>query len=641
MCGIVGQVNREGRPVEPLLLVQMCAALEHRGPDARGMHVAEGAGLGIQRLRVIDLVTGDQPIFNEDGTVVVVLNGEIYNYREIRERLAHAGHEFKTKSDTEVIAHLYEEEGSRCVEALHGMFALAIWDARHRRLTLARDRIGKKPLFYAHRDGAITFASELRALLQDPSIPADLDHQALDCYFAYQYVPAPLSAFRAVRKLPPASVLTFDGDGLRIERYWRLDYGEKRPTENPAEVGELIRDGIRRAVRRRMIADVPLGAFLSGGIDSSAVVAAMAEASPQPVKTFSIGFESNTLNELTYARRVAEQFSTDHHELVVRPDAVEMIPKLVRHYGEPFGDSSALPSFYLAEMARRQVTVALNGDGGDESFAGYPRYVPNVLSQRLEWLPHSLRRAAMAWGSRLPTSGRVDSALSRLRRLASVSGLDAEARYTAYVSYLDGLHRDQLYSDEYRELVGETLAPGVISEPWRSSSARDLVDVMLDVDINTYLPGDLLAKMDIASMAYSLEARSPLLDHEFMQMAASLPAELKLRGTEKKVGLRDALRAWLPDDILDRPKRGFEVPIADWLRGDLRDYAHELLLDSTARGRGYFRESYVRDILRRHEAGAEDNARRIWSLLIFESWHRELIDPDTALRPRELTTTAE
>src|SRR5215207_9159943 len=424
VCGIVGQASGDGRRGDPAVLERMCAGLEHRGPDSRGIHVDVGVGLGIQRLRVIDLATGDQPIFNEDRSVAVVLNGEIYNYRELRKDLERGGHVFATRSDTEVIAHLYEEAGPRLVEYLHGMFALAVWDGTRRRLLLARDRVGKKPLYYAEHDGGLTFASELAALLENRRIPRDVDHQALDAYLAYRWVPAPMTAFRAIRKLPPACTLVVDGGRAAIERYWRLDFGRKRPVGDVREIHEELREQIRAATRRRMIADVPLGAFLSGGVDSSAIVAAMAEASPEPVRTFSIGFANDNFNELPAARLVAERFGTEHHEHVVSPDALEIIPRIVRHYGEPFADDSAIPSFYVAQMARGHVTVALNGDGGDESFGGYTRYVANLAAGLLERVPRRLRAAAGAAGSRIPESGTIDSWPSRLRRLVETLPLD-------------------------------------------------------------------------------------------------------------------------------------------------------------------------------------------------------------------------
>ena len=462
--------------------------------------------------------------------------------------------------------------------------------------------------------------------MQDPEVPRELDYRALDWYLSYLYVPAPLSAFKAVRKLPPASTLLYRDGRTRIDRYWQLDYGSKRRVDDPAELHEEIRETIRSAVKRRLVADVPVGAFLSGGIDSSAVVAAMAEASSGPVKTFSIGFEHETFNELPHARRIAKQFDTEHHEFVVRPDAVELLPRIVRHYGEPFADSSAIPSFYLAELTREHVTVALNGDGGDESFAGYYYYLPNLLAGRLDRLPAWMRRAAAAASTRLPSDGNIRSPLSRAHRLSRGLGLDPAARFASYVGCFDQGQREALYTADMRALVGDSDAGEAIAAPWREASGDSVLDVMLEVDMRTYLPGDLLVKMDIATMAHSLEARSPLLDHELMELAASIPPELKLRGTAKKAVLRDALRGWLPDDLLDRPKQGFSVPIADWLRGDLREYAAEVLLDPVALDRGYFNADAVRRTLDRHANGMEDGSARVWALLMLELWHREVLD---------------
>jgi len=632
MCGIVGQLRPLGRPVDRGLLARMCAGLEHRGPDARGIHCEERAGLGIQRLRVIDLNTGDQPIYTEDRSVVVVLNGEIYNYRELRRDLQARGHRFATEGDTEVIAHLYEEHGAACVKHLHGMFAFALWDRRREQLLLARDRVGKKPLLYALRDGTLTFASEMGALLQDTEIPREVDHTALDRYLAYGYVPTPLSALRGVRKLPPAHTLLFRDGRATLERYWSLDYSRKldAPVE---EIAERIRAGLLAATRKRLVSDVPLGAFLSGGIDSSAVVAAMAQESSEPVRTFSIGFDHKGYDELPHARAIAERFGTVHEEFLVRADAVEVVPKIVRHYGEPFADSSAIPSFYLAELTRRHVTVALNGDGGDESFAGYTRYVANAVAGRLDRLPMALRRPLAALGGRLPHGGEVTSVANKARRLAGTLALDPAARYGRYVSWFDEAQRAALYTPAFAELVGSDPAGNVISVPWAAASGRSVVDRMLEVDVSTHLVDDLIAKIDIATMAHALEARSPFLDHELMQLAASIPAELKVRGGEKKWILREALRDWLPADILDRPKQGFSVPLSSWLRADLRPWAAEVLLDPRTLDRGYYDPGAVRGLLDRHAGGTDGDAKRIWALVMSELWHREFVDaPAQALR---------
>lgn len=626
VCGITGQARFDDRPVSRDLLERMCRAVEHRGPDARGIHLERRVGLGIQRLRVIDLNTGDQPIFNEDGTIAVVLNGEIYNFQELRTRLERNGHRFRTAGDTEVIAHLYEEEGPNLVRSLCGMFAFAVWDRRQERLMLARDRVGKKPLHYSTRGEVITFASELNAVMADDQIPREVDDLALDSYLAYRWVPAPRTAFRAVSKLPPATTLIFDRAGARLQRYWRLDYGRKRGPVSAEDVAGELRAKLRAATQRRMVADVPVGAFLSGGIDSSAVVAAMAESSTRPVKTFSIGFVNDDYDELPQARLVAQRFATDHHEFVVEPNAVELLPRIVRHYGEPFADPSAIPSFLVAEMGSRHVTVALNGDGGDESFGGYTRYVANLALAKTDGLPLLVREAAGKLGGAVPASGKIDSARSRLRRALVTLPLGAGQRYAAYMANVNGLNRDRLYTAEYRERVRGSDATETLEAAWRRSSATALLDRMLDVDVNTYLPDDLLTKMDIATMAHSLEGRSPFLDHELMEFAASLPATTKVHGLEKKVGLREALRGWIPDQILDAPKRGFRIPLADWIRAELSEFVRDVLTDPATRGRGYFNDGYLDEILDRHQAGVEDRAQGIWTLLNFELWHREFID---------------
>ncbi len=463
----------------------MCAAIEHRGPDSRGTHLAPGVGLGIQRLRVIDLVTGDQPISNEDGTVTVVLNGEIYNYRELREDLERRGHKFSTRSDTEVIVHLYEEKGPELVHDLHGMFGFAVWDSGRRRLVLARDRLGKKPLFYAVRDRTLTFGSELNSVMRDPAIPDDVDPLAIDAFLALRYIPHPLSIYRAVRKLPPAGRLIWDDGTVQIDRWWRLSYRPNPSLTNIAEFGEAVREAVRRATRRRLISDVPLGAFLSGGIDSSAVVAAMAEASSAPVKTFSIGFATSRpeFNELPYARVVANKFGTDHHEEIVEPDVVATLPRVVRAFGEPFADPTALPTFRLSEMTRRHVTVALTGDGGDEAFAGYDRYAANLLLSRFDRLPKSYRRDLARVAAHIPPDPIINSTRSRVRRLAAGLPLDPPDRYLAYMSRLGpGVDRAKAYTPEARSQVGEAWLDGAVRDVWESAGAAKLLNHMLATD---------------------------------------------------------------------------------------------------------------------------------------------------------------
>src|SRR4051794_37211429 len=622
MCGIAGKVS-SGGDVPRGLVEAMCARQAHRGPDSRGIHRSNGVALGIQRLRIIDLQTGDQPIYNEDRSVAVVLNGEIYNFPELRDQLQRRGHTFYTRTDTEVIAHLYEERGPKLVDELNGMFSLAVWDERRRRLLLARDRVGKKPLFYAEGDGWLSFASELPALMADPDVRAEIDPSSIDCYLAYGYIPSPWSIWKDVRKLRPAHTLVWENGRTTIDRYWRLDYSHKR-TDDRRELEEELRERLGAAVRRRLISDVPLGAFLSGGVDSSIVVSEMAAASTQPVKTYSIGFEEEEYNELPRARVIAERFATDHHEYVVEPDAIDLVPKLVRHYGEPYADSSAIPTFYLAELTRRDVTVALNGDGGDESFAGYLRHVANSLTGRLDVVPQPVRRRIAAIGRALPRRPGSKTLLSRAQRLLVSVDADAIERYRRHVSVFNDAERAELLDPDFRASIDEMRAPGVIAGPWRAASGSSMLDRLLEVDVNTYLPGDLLVKVDIATMAYSLEARSPFLDPEVMEFAASLPPREKASMGRKKLLLRRAYRGQIPDAILDGAKRGFGVPLGAWFRGELQGYARELLLDRATLDRGYFNESAVRGIFDAHAAGQGDRSLQLWAMIMLESWHRQL-----------------
>jgi asparagine synthase (glutamine-hydrolysing) len=611
--------------VSPALIEAMCERQAHRGPDSRGVFAGDGVGLGIQRLRVIDLETGDQPVFNEDRSIAVVLNGEIYNFRELREELQRRGHTFATNGDTEVIAHLYEEHGEDLVAHLNGMFAFALWDERRRRLLIARDRVGKKPLFYAEYEGRLSFASELAALMADPSIPREVDPAAIDCYLAYGYIQAPRSIWRDVRKLPPAHLLVWEEGRSRIERYWRLDYSRKLDAPR-AELEEELRRQVGAAVRRRMIADVPLGALLSGGVDSAVVVSEMSAASPRPVKTFSIGFEHEGYNELPLARLTAERFGTDHEEFVVEPEAIEIVPRLVRHYGEPFADSSAIPSFYLAELTRSRVTVALNGDGGDESFAGYLRYVAGSMSGGLDHVPGSLRSGVAAAAEVALRAGDARGVRSYGRRFLTSIGEDGPGRHGALVCIFSAAERDALLADRVpAEARGAT--EEVIAGPWREASGRSRLDVLLETDVGTYLPGDLLVKMDIASMAHSLEARSPLLDHELMEFAASLPAGMKTSLGRKKRILRSAYRGRVPDEVLDGKKRGFGVPLGAWFRNELRDFTRDVLLDSRTLDRGLLRAEPVRALLDQHDLGGSDRSMQIWTLLMLELWQREFVDP--------------
>ena len=620
MCGIAGKVSGRG-PVPEELIVAMCAAQVHRGPDSRGIHLEEGVGLGIQRLRVIDIETGDQPIYNEDRTVAVVLNGEIYNFRELREELRAKGHTFSTAGDTEVIVHLYEEHGARLVERLNGMFAFALWNERERKLLIGRDRVGKKPLYYCARDGELSFASELAALTQDPDVPREIDPSSVDEYLAHGYIQAPASIWRDVRKLPPAHTLTWQNGRTEVERYWRLDFSRKLDGERPELEAELRRL-VSAAVERRMIADVPLGAFLSGGIDSSVVVSEMALHSPRPVQTFSIGFADEGYNELPRARLTAERFGTDHHEFHVQPDTVDLLPTLVRHYGEPYADSSAIPTFYLAEQTREHVTVALNGDGGDESFAGYLRHPANALTAWVDAIPAGLRAGVAGASRRLLDSRERRSARVYARRYLTTLAADAPDRYAAHIGIFDAAERGAVLDRGFAATVDPTRSPAVIRGPWESATGSSRLDVLLQTDVETYLPGDLLTKVDIATMASSLEARSPLLDYELMEFAAALPPALKSRFAAKKRILRSAYADRIPAEVLDGPKRGFGVPIGSWFRNELRGWVRDVLLTGDPAG-GILDRVEVERLVDEHQAGRGDRSMQIWSLLCLTQWQRE------------------
>ena len=624
MCGIAGKVS-PGAPVERELLERMCSVIEHRGPDSRGIYLNGDVGLGIQRLRIIDLKTGDQPIFNEDGSVVVVLNGEIYNYVELREELERRGHRFSTHGDTEVIVHLYEDHGAGCVDWLRGMFAFALWDDKQRQLLIARDRLGKKPLFYSVQGPNLWFGSEAKSIIEDPEIDRDVDFDAIDSFLHFSYVPHPLSAFARLRKLPPAHILVWKDGRARIERYWKLSY-RRGEAANEAEAHELIREHVLEATRLRLRSDVPVGAFLSGGVDSSAVVAAMAMQGGR-VKTFAIGFEDPRYDETRWAAETAKLFDTDHHELRVKSrSALEVLPQLVWHYGEPFADSSAIPSLYLAELTRRHVTVALNGDGGDENFAGYFRHV-GKRSDRLLALPRPVLQLLGVVASRVSPDGIEHSLRSRFIRAAAESLMAPDDRYADRLSVFLEREREELYTDEFRSALGDRrTARTVVSTPYLESDATDEVNRLLDVDIQTFLPGDLLVKMDIATMAHSLEVRSPLLDHRLIEMSAGLPGAWKTAGGSTKKIFKDALRPWLPDHLLDRPKWGFAVPIASWFRGELREFVSEILLDRASLERGFFREDGLRRLIDEHTSGENDNSAKLWALIQLELWLRMFVD---------------
>lgn len=599
----------------------MRGAIVHRGPDSDGEFCDANVALGIRRLRIIDLVSGDQPQGDEHGAVWTVFNGEIYNFVELRDELIAAGHTFRTRSDTEVIVHLYERDGEAFVQRLDGMFALAVWDAPRRTLLLARDRLGKKPLIYHQIGSELRFASEHQALLAgSPRAPLRPDSDAIALYLRLGYVPGPSDAFAGVRKLEPAELLIWrDGEIMR-RRYWAPPQGTIRVGET--EAASEVRRLFDRAVRKRLVADVPVGAFLSGGIDSSALVASMA-AQSSLVRTFTIGFDEPDYSETAHARRIAERFGTEHHEFVVRPDMLAVMPLLVRHYGEPFADSSAIPTYYLAKLTRGSVTVALAGDGGDELFAGYQRYQAVRLAAVLDRIPASARQVVLgAVASLLPRSGSERSPQVRLRRfLCGASGPSAD-RYLGWLGIFDEALLRVGATESFAapvERAAQELGERV------AAVSGDAVSGAQRLDLALYLPDDLLVKVDIASMASSLEVRSPFLDRELVEYALQLPTDMKIRDGRGKWILRQAFADAIPPANVERRKQGFGLPIGQWLRTNLRPLLGDVVLSPRALERGYLRPPFVRALVDEHLAGV-DHSHRLWSLLMLELWHREFVD---------------
>jgi asparagine synthase (glutamine-hydrolysing) len=621
MCGITGIFHyASDEPIQHAVLQRMTDVIAHRGPDDDGFHVAGRAGLGHRRLSIIDVAGGHQPIFNEDGAVAVVFNGEIYNYRELAKLVEARGHRFKTRSDTETIVHLYEEFGEGCVAMLGGMFAFAVWDARNQTLLLARDRLGKKPLYYADVGGRLVFGSEIKSLLEHPHVPRDLDPEAVADFFSFEYVPAPKSIFKAVRKLRPAHYLVVTRDGVSEREYWDIDFS--RPEErSEGEWCERLIEKLRAAVSCRLMSEVPLGAFLSGGVDSSTVVALMSEITKRPVVTASIGFTVEKYSEVEDARRFAAHVGADHHERIVNPDAVAVVEKLAWHYDEPFADSSAVPTFYVSQVAREFVTVALSGDGGDENFAGYRRYRFDAAENRVRGLlPAALRKPTFgALAALYPKADWLPRPLRAKTTLHNLSLDPAEAYfnsvYGALVRERDGL----LSGDVTAELNGYSPF-GVFRHHFDRARTNDALSRVQYVDIKTYLTDDILAKVDRASMAVSLEVRCPLLDHEFMELAARIPSRLKLKDGAGKYILKRAVSRVLPPEVLTRRKQGFSIPLAEWLRGELRELATSALFDVND---DLLNRASVERLWRQHQSGLSDFSRPLWAILMFRLWQRQ------------------
>lgn len=647
MCAIAGFLAAGARLPEAIAearLAAMIAPLRHRGPDGEGSWSDGRAGLAHARLAVIDLSpAAHQPMASADGSVWIAYNGEIYNFAEIRRDLEALGYPFRSRGDTEVVVNGWHAWGARVFSRLRGMFALALWDRRGGRLILARDRIGKKPLYYARRGEALLFGSEAKALLAWPGMRREADLGAIDRYLSLGYVPAPESAFAGIRKLPAAHSLTIalTPDGRlgepELVRYWSLPEPRAAVRDRPADLAAELVARLEEAVRLRLVSDVPLGAFLSGGVDSSAVVATMARVGGGRVRTFTIGSSARAYDETAYARMVAERYGTEHEELVVEPDSVAILPRLVWHYGEPFADPSAVPTYYVAQMARRHVTVALNGDGGDEGFLGYRRYRAMRHLMRLDrmtrWGPRERHVGLARALALMPPAAARRLKLARIGEVLRAPADEPGRRYGATLAYFADRDKEAGYGEALRDrLAGSAFD---LFAPY-FEAAGDLVAGANRADIHTYLPDDLMVKVDVASMAHGLEARSPLLDHTLLEWAAALPRALKMAGGETKSLLKQAMEPYLPRAVLYRPKRGFGVPIEAWLRDELRDLAYDTLLSQGARARGLFRPDYVRRLLDEHCARRRDHHARLWALLMLELWYRMWIDgpaESAVLRP--------
>ncbi len=624
MCGICGIARADQAPIERQRLERMNATIQHRGPDGDGFYVNAGVGIAMRRLAIIDVAGGDQPIPNEDENLWIVYNGEIYNFPALHSELQARGHKFRTKTDTECVLHLYEEHGLDCVDHLRGMFAFALWDQNAQRLLIARDRLGQKPLYYSVQDGVLYFASELNALLAGlPQCP-DIHLPAIDLYLSLQYIPEPLTPYEGIYKLPPAHRLVWQNGGVHTERYWELQYGPKH-SDSEADLIVELRARLAKAVHMRMISEVPLGAHLSGGIDSSIIVALMAEASSTPVKTFSVGFEETSFSEIPYARAVAERYATEHHEFTLTfGDIPATLDTLLDHFGEPFADPSALPLYHLSHLTREYVTVALNGDGGDEAFGGYWRYWLDPWANRYAQLPGFITRGLVPAVAGLfpdksnrPIGG---SLVNGLKRLAQLTAIDKRASILRWGSYFYGDLKAELWKAEYRQQLELNAPESYLVNAFKRAPAETFIDRTLSTDVNTYLPGDLLVKADRMTMAASLEGRSPFLDHELAGWAARLPTKYKIHGRTGKYLLRKAFADYLPAEITGRGKQGFGIPVGAWFRGPLAGWARELLLAPGSLVSAWFEAATIERVLAEHQAGRTDHGKRLYALAVLALW---------------------
>lgn len=626
MCGIAGKISLTSTSVSTEAVERMCDAIRHRGPDDQGSYLSPDTKvtLGHRRLAIIDLSPlGHQPMRYLDR-YEIVFNGEIYNFQEERALLEKDGYSFKSHSDTEVILALYDKYHEKCLDHLRGMFAFALYDEKEQVLFMARDRVGKKPFKYFFDGDTFMFASELKAILTQPEYVRKPDYLAIHHYLTLQYVPAPMTGFVGISKLEPGHYLRLDlrTKKLKKERYWKLDYSEKLDLSE-SEWKQQIINTLEESVKLRMISDVPIGAFLSGGVDSSAVVALMARNSTQPIKTFSIGFNEEKYNELPYAKRVAEAFGTDHTEFIVKPHAIELLPMLVRQYEEPFADSSALPTYYVSKLTREHVTVALNGDGGDENFAGYTRYAAlqaSLLLEHFSWLAKSIGVPI----TKLIADAVPNTLTSRIHRFAKTLSVDYRERYMGFTSYFTNEQKAELYTDSFKAKVWDQNTYEIIANRFLESGSKNRTEQAVYADFATYLPEDLLAKVDIATMAVSLEGRSPFLDHKLLELSTQIPFDLKIRGTNnKKYILKEALRGLVPDEVMDRPKMGFGIPIDHWFRNELKSYAYEKLLDGELVRKNIARREAIERLLDQHNTTKINYSPHIWALLTLELWFEE------------------
>lgn len=635
MCGICGAASAQPHHLARATLEHMCSTLRHRGPDEAGYFQDAYASLAMRRLRVIDLATGRQPIANESGEIHIVFNGEIYNYRGLRRTLQRAGHRFTTESDTEVILHGYEEYGADVVHHLNGMFAFAIWDAPQRRVLLARDRLGIKPLYYHAANGTLIFGSELKALLAHPDLPRALDPAAVDLFLGLEYIPAPYTILRNVHKLPAGHLLFHEEGHTRVQRYWdapHVPVASRAPSEGEAieELTALIRD----AVSLRMVSDVPLGAFLSGGLDSSAIVSAMRDATSGDLRTFSIGFDDSSYDERPRARSVAQRFETVHSEALLPTNVAALTEQLVRQLDEPLGDFSLLSTYWVAKTAREQVTVALSGDGGDELFGGYDTYVAQRLDRHYRRLPTALRQRLLpALLDRVPPQSAKKGAINKAKRFVEGAALSPSLQHTRWMLFLTGDARRSLYTNAlHRDLGGESAVDLLHEMFHRARGASSLVQQQY-VDVKSYLAENILTKVDRMSMAVSLEARVPLLDHRIVEFALRLPDDLKLHNGQTKYILRQAMRDRLPPSVLTSPKQGFSTPVKQWLNGSLRPLMSDLLSPERIRARGFFSADCVAHWIDEHARGRVNHSHRLWSLMVLELWQQQALDGAPAAAP--------